>query len=214
MDAKKFIACAKKTHLLQPVFLKFNRDGITGVSRLIGLTRSCPGVRIDQGDLTASMAVEMSQDWGNERNRTIKVHGLCHVHPALLEPMARDIEQVSVPDHGAKALFTSRVRTFEEAAAKITREVITLPLRAEIEGWGLNIFSDPRTQRLEDGLPGIDFTLRDADGGVLVTVTLDGWSGRMAVNGVFGDELYVQPKQLEKLIRTSLEACLERMTTA
>lgn len=206
-----FVACAKRLHPLQPAFLTFNKDGIVGVSRLIGLTRSCPGVRIDPGDFMAATAVEISQDWGHERNRTVQVHGLHQADSALLEPMARDVEKVAVPDHGAKALFTTRTRTFEEAAAKITSEVISGSLRAEIESWGLNVFSDPR-MHLVDGLPGIDFTVRDGDNQILLTVTLDGWSGRMAVNGIWGNALYTAPRQLQFLIRKSLERYLEVAT--
>ena len=91
----------------------------------------------------ATLVVEESQDWGHDRNRTIKVYGLQHADPVLLEQIARDVEKVAVPDHGAKALFTTRVRAFEEAAAKITREVITDQLRTDVEGWGLNIFLRP-----------------------------------------------------------------------
>ena len=67
---------------------------------------------------------------------------------------------------------------------------------------------------LKDGLPGIDFTIRNTDNEILVSVILDGWSGRMAVNGVFGDELYVQPKQIRSLVSKALEACLEKLTAA
>ena len=133
---------------------------------------------------------------------------------------SQNMDEKTLPDHGAKALFTTRTRTFEEAAARITREVITDSLRAEVESWGLNIFSDPR-MHLADGLPGIEFSVwqgnpgypeSDPDNQKLFGVILDGWSGRMAVvNGIFGDELY-EPKQLQTLIRKFLEACLEKLT--
>ena len=213
MEAQMFVTQAKRLHSSQVAFITFNKDGIIGVSRLIGLTRSCPGVSIATGDLSAIMAVEMSRDWGHDRNRTVQVCGLTNSDPALLAPIARDVEKIAVPEHAAKALFTTRTRMFEEAAAKITRDVITDELRKEVEDWGLNIFSDPRMS-LKDNLPGIDFTIRNMDNETIFSVILDGWSGRLFVNGEWGNCCYTQPRQLQFIIRKNLEACLEKLTAA
>jgi hypothetical protein len=214
METNRLIACAHRLHILQVIYITFNpgNDSITGLRRLIGLTRSNPHIKIEpSGGIVPLLAVMQDGDW-QRVSRTVAVHGLIHAGDDFLESIARDVEKVAVSDHGAKGLFTSRERNFVEVAALITKAVMTPDLCDEVKAWGLNLFSDPRMV-MEDDLPGIKFTVQDMDYNVLLTVKLDGWSGRMAVNDLgWGNVAYTQPIQLQFLIRSNLEQCVERMT--
>jgi hypothetical protein len=64
-----------------------------------------------------------------------------------------------------------------------------------------------------EGLPAVEFILLNADTSKkLVSVSVDGWSGRIAVDGVWGDRSYVEPQNLRECIYSALTDHLDKIT--
>ena len=212
MEAKKLIACASRLHILQAAYLTFNpgKDGIAGLRRFIGLTRSNQTVRIEPpGNVVPLLTVIQNGDW-QRVSRTVMVYGLMHAEADFLTPMARDVESIATGEHGAKALFTSNTKRQQEAAAQIIASIMTPLFADHIKDWGCLI---ERELINHEGLPGIKFVVRStSDNSPLVAVFLDGFTGRMAVNGDFGDTRYSHPDQLREAVMNALVQKLEGMT--
>ena len=214
MEAKRFI---KLVHMLctpQVIYITFSPDaeGIKGLRCLNALIVSNNFVLITQS-LVQMLAVIETGEWQNV-SRTVAVYGMAYADDDPLVAIARGVEKVEVSDHGAKGLFTSRESSFVEAAASITNAVMDKNLYDTVEGWGLRLYSDPRmAMDRNGGLPGISFIVRDGDSDVILTVSLDGWSGRMAVNdGEWSDVVYTQAFQLQVRIREALTQYLDYAT--
>jgi len=211
MDKRRFLDSVKRLDLRQSVTITFTEDGMAGFCRLMGLLRNSPThICIDSMDKAVCDAIIATQVWGGDKNRTIRVYGLAYAEPMILCEIAKDVEKIAVSDHGAKVLFTKREKTRNEAAKKIIAEVLSKNLVTEIQDWGLNISAS--VGEYGDGFPGIDFGIQD-ENELLTQIFLDGWSGRMMVNGIFGDQLFTRPQQLQELIRAELTKCLEELTT-
>jgi hypothetical protein len=216
MEAKLLIACTRRLHPLEAMYITFKKgkDGIAGLTRLLGLTRSNQKIRIEGGvgETLSIQAVISSGDW-DRVSRTFMLWGMNTAQAEFLEPMARDIESVATGDHLGKALFTTNQRRREEAVAKLWRQVVGPGnLQKEIENWGLGLFADGKTV---DELFGIEFTVRDLDHKVVLSIMLDGWSGQVSIDeGPWGGRRYLDANQLGQRIAVEFAAYLERATSA
>lgn len=214
MDPELFVRCVERLHPLQLCHITFvsGSNGIDGLRRLVALTKLNPAVRIEGTYILTVLGIIQTGQWENV-GRTIPVYGLMYADADLLSPIARDIERISVRDHYAKALFTSSPANKLAAATTIIGSVLNQSILDEVESWGARI--DSRLTEI-DGIPAVVFTLSNNDDGTeLVEVALDGWSGRTAIDGSWGDTpLYIDPEKIRQLIYSALTDCLDRVTAA
>ena len=213
MTADKLIACVCRLHFLQVIYLTFqsSRGSISGLRRLIALIQSNPTVEIDQGVLIGLLCVTQSGEW--ERvSRTVPVYGMMHVENDVLNAIAPDLENVSAGDHIASKLFTSNPRKRQQVADELKQSIASELFIGHIKDWGGAIAFD-----LVDfeGLPGMKFTIISAsDQTKIVEIILDGFTGRMAVDGKFGDTQCSHPDQIRKVIVDAFAEKLENLTAA
>lgn len=211
MDTKMFIAKVKRLHPLQSVALRFGANGTTGLRRLQALISSNSRVRMDDRDKALMFAVAISGNWGGSaQNRDYTVYGLSCAEEGMLEAIGRDVEHMTIGQHGAQSLMTGRQKLRDEAAAKLASSVLTSEFCKEIQGLGINTISE--IGELES-LPFIKFALSYEDQ-TIAAVVVDGWSGRIAVNGTFGNEMYVRPQQIQNELREQMNRVLEKLTAA
>ena len=201
----------KRVHPHQSIRVKFKKgeDGIVGLTRLSALTKSQSDVQIDNSNKLVLLSVLAWHEWGADANRTVLVHHLQYAQDDQLVALFHDVESIQVDSvHGASVLCSARQKKQEEEANKLIGTVMTHPFYSEIVDWGMDVDAqlvNPTTD------PMLEFVLILGNTPV-VTIQLDGWSGRMGVNGVWGNELFSQPIQLQKLIRISMEHKLEEIT--
>ena len=211
MEARKLISCARRLHILQAIYLTFNPgdDSVAGLRRLFGLTRSNSSVRIEQSSLLSLNGVIQSGRW--ERvNHKVMVYGLMHAEDDFLTPIARDLQSVATGDHGASGLFTSNAKRQQETAQQIIESVLNESIVQEVKSWGAKIVG---RFTMYDNLPAVEFFISDAaTGEKLVNVAVDGWSGRMAVDEVWGDRRYSDPQELRERIYSALTDSLDLVT--
>lgn len=213
MTKDNLIACVRRLHRLQAIYLTFQTGpgSITALRRLIALVRSNPAVRIDQGIMIGLLAVTQSGEW-QRVNRTIAVYGMMFVKNDEFTDIAQDLESVSAGDHIASKLFTSNPRKKQQVIIELTQSIASDLFVNHIKDWGCTMAFD--LVDLE-GLPGMKFTINSADDhGKIVEVILDGFSGRMAVDGTFGDIRCSDPDQVRKVIADALVEKLENMTAS
>lgn len=201
----------KRVHLLQSVYIRFKsgEEGMVGLARLRALVQHPSLVSIDDRDRMAMQAVLVSRSWGMDANRNFQVFGLQHGDENQVRAVLRDVETMTVGDHGAKGLCSGRSKKQGEEAIKLSASVITQVFIDQLTAdWG---FVDVDTRLVQPDDPALNFLLK-FDGVPIVSILLDGFSGRMSVDGVWGDELFNRPEQLQKLIQDTIEARLEELT--
>lgn len=208
--ADKFIACTHRLHVSQVIYLTFQTgpSGITGLEYLIKLTQSNHAIRI-QGAMIGLLAVTQSGEW-QRVSRTVAVYGLMNAENNELATISSYLENVSAGDHIASKLFTSNPKKRGLAASELIESIGSELFIGHIKDWGCTSKSE-----LVDfeGLPGIKFSINSADDqSRIVEVILDGFSGRMAVDGKFGDMRCSHPDQIRKVIVEALIEKLECMT--
>lgn len=211
MTADKLIACTRRLHLIQAIYLTFQPglSGIIGLRRLIALQRSNSLVKIDPGIMIGLLAVNLSGEW-DRVSRTVPVYGMMHVENDVLTAIAPDLENVSTGDHIASKLFTSSQKKQDQAFQELIKSIASQLFVGHIRDWGCLIAFD--LVEFED-LPGLQFTITNAgDQTKIVEVILDGFSGRMAVDGKFGNTRCSHPDQIRKVIVDALAEKLEGMT--
>lgn len=213
MNHKKItevLSAIKRLHLLQCVALCFNeQSGMVGLMRLRGLLSSHKNVHLTTHEEFEMEAVIASQNWSGAKSRTYHVYGLHIVDDAFLREILKDVDKVEPGDHGAKGLLTGREKRRKEVADDLLRQILTPDLQKEVRGWGLDIRGQQGA--LEDGTPSIEFQLLH-DNKTISSIVLDGFSGRMAIDGIYGNERFVQPSQLQKLIKYALEKSVDLIT--
>lgn len=196
MDAREFLKRIRRTHRLQGVTIRFAKSGITGLYRLNGLLKSNSDVRLaNEHDNLVILAVLQSRDWGGDRNRTYTLYGLQAVEDGWLTEIAKDVESIDVGDHGAKGIMSGRQKMREEATQKLIATVLTSDLVGEVMSSQFDVVGQ---LTLWDGIPCIEFRLSHGNELAFASIIVDGWSGRMAVNGKLSDELYIRPEQLQR----------------
>lgn len=211
MNIDNLLSSFTRLHSSQRVSLRFKeQDGIIGLIRLRGLIESNPNIRILDGENVAMAAVIMSQSWGGDMNRTYHVFGISSANQDFLREILRDVESVEVSDHGAKGLMSRRQKRRDDVSKEIFEQVLVPELLEEIRGWDLDITG--YLDKLSDDTPSLEFRLTYNNAAV-ISITLDGFSGRMAIDGLWGNELYTHPEQLQRVIRNAMEHALEVMTT-
>jgi hypothetical protein len=208
METQQFITRIRRLHYLQPVTVTFAKTGTAGVARLLRLINSDSRVSVTQGEEVVLFAIATSGEWGHDRNRTLTIYGLPAADDAWLCEIARDIDRVEVPDHGAKGLMSSRLVMQKEAMETISRQVITPSFRREMEDWGVTIQTD---LLFDNGFPCLRFSLIYSDETV-GSAGVDGFSGRIMLNGSFEDKLYMMPHQLQKLMSEWVERLMDKLT--
>jgi hypothetical protein len=162
------------------------------------------------GELTC-LAIMQTRDWGHEANRSVKIRGLAELDENTLSNIGDDLERVEFPaSHAAQGLMLKRQKSRDEAVGLLISSVLTPLLVAEIADWGLSVSGE---FILVDEMPAVEFTITEGSNR-LFTVLVDGWSGKMAVDGNFASSLYTDPKQLQDMIMGNLELKLDQITQA
>ncbi len=210
MDIDQITSSLSRLHPLQSAAFTFNEQGMTGLFRLHGLLEGCPLLSITKYEKAVLIAVCTSRDWGCTQNRTYNISGLGHetIDTTLLREILKDVDKVEV-EHGAKEMLSRRQKRREEASQQILNTVLTNDLQAEVREWGLSISGC--LSKLHDGTPALFFFM-EAKGTGSVTITLDAFSGRMAINGVYADGLYLRPEHLQEVILEAMQDFLETAT--
>jgi hypothetical protein len=211
MDSKLFVACIARLHPLQAVYLTFNNGGggIVGLRRLIALAKSTPTIQVEGIAFIELQAVLQSGLWENI-SRTVTVYGLAHADEDSLVSIARDLERIAAGEHFAKGIFTSNKAKQLAAVTTIIGAVLNRSLLDEVKSWGARV--DGRLEDI-DGIPAVTFTLFNVgDNEELVKVTVDGWSGRTAIDGVWGDRRCSLSSQIGELVYSALTDRLDRLT--
>jgi hypothetical protein len=214
MDTLDFVHRVRRTYSTQGLRLRFDKiTGMIGLMRLESLCRQERAkVTIAKSDKIVVAAVLESHSWGGDHNRSVVFHGLMNVDSSRLSQIAQDVECLELCEkHGAQGLMFKRQKTFSEAVAKIITEILTPELVREIEGWdmGLTIIGESTTYL---DLPALQFMICKEDGEMILRIILDGWTGHYGIDGGIGDDLYLEPKQLQDYILANLEKRLDEMT--
>lgn len=213
MEAKLLSACAGRLHLLQAIHVTFvtGSGGIAGLRRLLNLIRSSPKVRIELSQLIALQFVAESGRWEHV-SRTVMVYGIMHADADLLEPMARDVESVHAGQHFASRLFVSSERKQHAAATDILLAVLNQSTLDQVEEYSARI--DGKLC-LIDGIPAITFTIFNKETNEkLVELSIDGFSGRYAIDGKWGDQRFSDAQGVRERIYSVLTDRLDMLTAA
>ncbi len=210
MDTQQFVTRILRLHPMQSATLRFAETGMTGLMRLSGLLKNDPRVRLADKDKVIMAAVLMSRRWEGSLNRNYTVYGLSHADDGWLSEIGKDVESVELSDHGAKGVMSGREKMREQAVSAIINSVQTNAFVDELWGWKIDISA--YFEELE-GLPIVIFRMT-YNGTTIASAAVDGWSGRIMIDGQFGDELYVNPEQIQKVLRDRMESMLEKLTAA
>lgn len=208
MDTPQFVTRIRRLHVLQSATLRFAETGMTGLMRLNGLLKNDPLVRLADKDKVIMAVVLESRRWEGTLNRNYTVYGLSQADDGWLYEIGKDVESVELSDHGAKGIMSGRQKMRDEAVSAIINSVQTDAFVDELWGWKIDIAA--YLEELE-ALPLIVFRLT-YNGTTIASAAVDGWSGRIMINGQFGDELYVKPEQVQKVLRDRMESMLEKLT--
>jgi|SRR3989344_945783 len=208
MDTQQFVTRIRRLHPMQSATLRFAESGMAGLMRLSGLLKSDPRVRLAEQDKVIMAVVLMSRRWEGSLNRNYTVYGLSLADGGWLYEIGKDVESVELSEHGAKGIMSGRQKMRDEAVSTIINLVQTEAFVEELWGWKIDIA--PFLEELE-GLPILVFRLT-YNGTTIASAAVDGWSGRIMIDGQFGDELYVKPEQVQKVLRERMEAMLEKLT--
>lgn len=207
MDSGEFALYINRLHPLQGVQVKFGKDGMTGLFRLHALLESNRAVRLDERGKTAMEIVFMARNWCGDQNRTYLVFGLQKADPAMLAAIAKDVESIDSGYHLLKGIMSGRQKSRDEAYKQLVNGVLTKSFLTEASVWDLSISG--HLSEFES-IPCVEFTLRLEN--EHTNILVDGWSGRMAVDGKFGDEMVVSHGQIQNLLREEIEKILEKVT--
>lgn len=204
-----------RTHPLQRVVLTFTNDadGIRGLRTLVSL-HLAGAVTIHSRDLLVAQAVVESGDWERPENATISVtfSGLnAHRFGDLIGPHL--IQMGLFTPHALTPIMTKRQKKQAEAVDTIIAACLTPALINEARGWGIEITGKLDTS--EPGVPSIKFEIV-ADQTVIKTVVLDGWSGRIFVDGKGEDQMISSNDGLSHVtdvLRQHMNAYIETATS-
>lgn len=210
MDAYQFVTRIHRLHPMQSATLRFAETGMTGLMRLSGLLRSDPRVRLADKDKVIMAAVLESRRWEGSLNRNYTVYGLSQADDGWLYEIGKDVENIELADHGAKGIMSGRQKMRDEAVSTIINSVLTNEFVDELWEWKIDI--EGFLEELEE-LPVIVFRMT-YEHVTMASAGVDGWSGRILVDGQFGDELYTRPEQIQKVLRERMETMLEKLTAA
>lgn len=209
MDSKMFLACIKRADF-QTVFVTFNKDGLSALQRIYGLSKHKPGPMIEQSYQFLVETVLSTRNWERDVNRTISMCLLDRIDENTLITIARDVEKIECGRHAASAINTTRIKTKTDGAKAIIDGVLNETILSEVSSWGVNVEGELVEY---EGLPAIEFRITNSDSGELFAkVFVDGWSGRMGRNGEWGDRRYTDPQQLREMIYSALTDALDAVT--
>lgn len=211
MEASKLIACIKRLHFMQALYITFKNDfdGIAGLRFILSITK-WRALVFDDATLAGLVAVTESGRWESV-SRTVPVYGMRHLTEEQLQVLVPSIESIHAGEHFAKKLFTNNSKCRRKAVEEITREVLTNEFKKRTDSewgyeWTAELFLDP------DDMPMVAFTAWI--GRTKVVVDLDGFTGRVFHTGHWSDTRFSTAQQVrEELDRVFLQV-LERTTAA
>lgn len=207
MDSKTFSDRVKRLHPLQACFVTFGESGHAGACRLLALLDT-KTIYLAQGEDLALRAVVSSGSWGGPRNRTYTVYGLWGVDRQPLAELSKDVEKVEVGDSLVKGLTSSRHKRREEAFEEIKAGIFDKEFRKWLNEWAIdwNVTEIDYAAGPEIGVHA------SYDGQPVVRIDIDGWSGRISVDGVQTDHLALNVQQIRALLRAKIVAAFEGET--
>lgn len=210
MDSTMFIRLVRRTGSFQSVCLRFDKQtGFVGLARLHSLCENRECISIAKRDQLVVMTILSSRDWGHDNNRTITVDGLLFADDSWLTEIAQDVEHLEISgEHGAKGIMVKRQKSRDDAVQTIIDRALTKELVEEVAGWGLTISAK---FELFEEIPSVLFVLKDGDLDFL-TLRVDGWSGRVAIDEKYGGIMYNDPDDFRQLILNMLQRRLESAT--
>lgn len=209
MESNTFLTRIQRLYSLQAVDVTFNKgsDSISSLRRLRKL-----GAKVSEQEALNLLAIIDSNDWGTDKNRTVTFWNLGLLDEATLTHVAQDIESIKTGDHWASGLTTSRKKRQEEVTQQLIADVLNENIIEEVSSWGASIeghFAEI------DGLPAIEFAVRNQETcETLVVVAVDGWSGRYAINGEWGDRRFTDAQSVRERIYSALTDALDKATAA
>lgn len=213
MDSKKLIACVGRLAPTQAIHLTFpkTQDGIHGLNKFMNICEENRNIRC--GDLGSRGVVSIIQksNWGNNVDRTFCVWGLKHSTPVDLERLAPYIESVSTSPHFASAIFGGSEPKRKTAAVEIVRAVANRSLIDELSSYGCFIAAGLYEL---DSLPVIHFAIKNTgDQQEIARVTLDGFSGTLAVDGKWlTDRRFSDAESVRQRIYSAMTDALDKLT--
>lgn len=209
MKAEYLIECASRLHPMQGVTIRFNKDSITGLIRLMDLIEGNQRISITEHEKAVMLAVLNSRNWGNDQNRSYLVFGMYYAIPKWFAENAEYIESVDAGDHGVKSLLTGRQKRQNEVAQEIIDQVLIPDLKKETEDRGLKV-SGNLVVRGE--IPSLHFYI-GYDAEHTAYVSIDGFSGVIVSSHRFVNDgqLYFHPSQIQQLLRTMFQKTVEEL---
>lgn len=194
----------------QSVALHFNEQvGMHGLSMLCSLIDEDPRVQISYIEKAIMDAVLVSRQWGTVKNRIYCIEGLAFVDENTLRSILKYVDIAYVDNRGIEGLMSSRKKRREEVVQQLSNRIFTPELIKILKGWDL--YTKVYLSELEDGTPSMQIELL-MDGVVALSLTLDGFSGRIAVDGVFCKDTYVAPGQFQQVVLSAIENTINGMT--
>jgi hypothetical protein len=219
MDSNRFVTCINRLHVFQGVFITFNKDGISALRRIKGLSHP-NRTAIFHGDLLTVETVLESGDWEQDKNRTILVDGMLHIDSDTLADIAKDIEKIDAGKSFASGLITNRKKRQKEVAQQLILDVLNEDILSKVSSWNASIEGN----LVEfDGLPAIEFTIKNtATQNTIVRIAIDSWSGRHRIDGTgeqsvdekWRDQHFENAHDVRESICSAFTWALEKATAA
>lgn len=119
-----------------------------------------------------------------------------------------DIESIRLEEDYALSFLFLKGEERIKKANQIIKDCQNLLIREGVSG----LFTLSANPCMVHNVPQIEFTLEDCDSNVVSVIILDGFSGRMIIDGVLGDKLYEHPEDFHQIVIRLANAHLEKIT--
>jgi len=203
IDIDKAIASLEHLKTTQSVAFRFDkRTGLTGLMCLHALMDENPTVKVSCVDKTRMDAVMSTQQWRATRNRVYHASGFYFVEEKKLRDMLKYVDALYVDNIGIEGMMSKEVNIRKKVVERISNAVFTPNFIKKINECGFN--PQVYLSKLMNGTPSLQTDLF-MDGCVAISLTLDGFSGRIAINNTFGDDMYVAPGQFQQVVMNAIE---------
>ncbi len=210
IDIDRVLSSVQRLNPMQSVALRFNEQtGMVGLALLRNLLDENPKVQVPYIERSIMEAVITSHQWDMAKNRIYCVEGLSCVKKKLLRDILKYVDTADVDNRGMEGIMFGRKKRREEVVQQLSNWVFAPEFIKAVEEWGLY----PRSylSELKDGTPSMQIDLL-MNNDIVTSLTLDGFSGRIAVDDVWGKDIYVTPGQFRQVIMSAIEHAVELVT--
>ncbi len=205
-NVKRAVSSLRRLKSSQSVMLCFKLDdGMIGLARLRDLVNENNEVRVPFLDKSIMNAGIVGGQWGIRKYRTYQVYGLINISDDLLYCILEYVDTI-IGYHGMKE-FTSGGKKYQREFVQLLSNLVFNPIFIiEISRRCVSIKAS--LSKMEDGTPAIKFDLF-MNNKILSSLILDGFTGRIAKDGVFCNDVYISSTQFQVMIIDTIDKILD-----